>query len=130
VNSWLAALMAVVGALGGGAGVYTLLTIGPAKRKIAAEATHIKASADETLADAVKVLVGGAADLVGPLKRELGEARAELSQTRGEVAKLQRDCTQLEYRVARLIDMIHDPYMDLDRLRVMVPLPPGSSNGR
>ena len=105
----------VSAAVGGGGGVYAFLTVGSTKRKVNAEAIHIKATADETLADTVKVLIGSAADLVEPLKRELGEARLDLGRLRGDV-------TVMEVRVRRIVGMIHQPNMTLPRLRQLVPL--------
>jgi len=107
VNVFLAALLGLIGTvLGGGGGLYALLTVRAARRRIVAQA-------DETVAGAARVLIGGAADLVEPLKRELGEVRADLRQVR-------RDADALDRQLRRLIAMIHDPYMTIDRLRVMV----------
>jgi hypothetical protein len=42
---------------------------------------------------------------------------------------LTADVDELETRLRRLIGLIHEPTMTLDRLRLMVPLPPGTTNG-
>jgi len=118
---WLTIAMGVLTLLGGGGGLYALLTLGATRRKILAEATSIKAGADETVADAAKVLIGGAADLVEPLKRELREVRVELAAVRREADMLERKAGHLDRTLTRLAAMIHDPYMSMDRLRAMVP---------
>lgn len=114
MSPWLAAALALVSVLGGGGGLVALLTVRGQKHTIEATASEIEARADETMAGAVKVLLGSAAGQAKALDAELRECRAELLTVR-------RQADMLERKMARLIAMIHDPYMTLDRLRVTVP---------
>jgi hypothetical protein len=129
MNPWLAVALAVLTLLGTGGGLVALLTVRVTRQQIVAKSAQIQANADETVAGAVKVLIGGASDLVEPLKRELADARVELRQARAEVAQVRRGCELLEQRLARMVDMIHDPYMTLDRLRATLTVVPEPGNG-
>ena len=59
-------------------------------------------------------------------RRDLTAARAEAEQCRTQLATVRREATELADELHRMIRAIHDPYMSLDRLRVMVPFPPAN----
>jgi len=123
MNPWVTVVVALLGLLGTGGGIAALLTVRATRRKILAQASQIQADADESVAGAVKVLIGGAADLVAPLKRELAATRLDLVKTHTSLSLVERRAAALERQMERLAHMIHDPYMTLERLRVMVPDP-------
>lgn len=104
---WLQVLLGALTLVGTGGGLYALLTVPQQRRKINADASRI-------VADTVEDLLGSARDQIGFLKSELVETRAT-------VVRLTRSTDTLERRIHHLMDMIHDPYMTIDRLRVMVP---------
>lgn len=56
-------------------------------------------------------------------RREAAEARREANGARQESERARREGTELADELARLRHLIHDPYMDLGRLRAMVPAP-------
>lgn len=140
----LTVLSTVGGLFGAGGGGYMLLTLRATRRKVEAEAEKISAGADQAIADTVKVLIGGAADLVEPLKRQLRETNAELHEHqvefaavrrehRVEMAELNRGFRQLDAFMHKVLSYIHTPDMEMDRLRILVPLTHGygtATNGR
>lgn len=109
---WLQVVLAVLGLLGAGGGLYALLTVPQQRRKIDADASRI-------ISNTVEDLLGSARDQITFLK-------TELTETRQTVVRLHKASNTLEQRINGLIHMIHDPYMTIDRLRAMVPL--GTSN--
>lgn len=114
MNPVVLVVVAVLGAIGGVGGIVALLTVRATRAKIMADT-------GSTVATSVRVLLGGAEELVEGLKRELNEARALASESRADLASVRRECYVLERRVRRLVEMIHEPDMDLDQLRAMFP---------
>ena len=86
-------------------------------------------------AEATARITGAAALLVDQLQEEVTAARKDAREAGQEAAAALRtvrtlgaEVDELTNRLHRLIDWIHDPTMNLDRLRILVPGPP-SSNG-
>lgn len=115
-------LLGIIAAAGTGGGLYSLLTLRQQK-------AQLEANADEAMAGAVKVILGAGVDLVQPLRAELAQAQLETTRLRQETLEMRSMTMQLESRLLRLVSMIHDPYMTLDRLRATVPMDPGGTNG-
>ena len=122
---WLASVVASAMAGGGFVAIVQAL----------ARRHAVKADVTEKLTDsALKMLHVARAD-ANEAYKEASEARKEASEARRETATARRDVAQLSAevdalagRVHRLLGWIHDPYMTIDRLRVLAPLPP-SQNG-
>lgn len=55
------------------------------------------------------------------LRREAGDARRETARFRREINEARRELDELSVKVRHLVALIHDPYMTLDRLRVIIP---------
>lgn len=62
-------------------------------------------------------------------RRDLAEARREMADARRLASGMRRDMQSLADRLHRLAELVHDPYMTLDRLREMIPLPTESETG-
>lgn len=56
-------------------------------------------------------------------RQEAEDARSETATVRREMRKVSAKAEELADRLDVLIQHIHDPYMTIERLRVMVPLP-------
>ena len=88
------------------------------------------AEADQVVASTVKTLLGSTNDQITFVNNEITKVRNRASNLeerlhdaeRREFA-LQRKIKTLETKMDTITDMIHDPYMTLDRLRVYVPSP-------
>lgn len=97
----------------------------------------VKADATEKLTDsALKMLQVAGADAneaykeASEARQEAAEARRETGHARREVAQLSAEVDALAAKMHRLLGWIHDPYMSIDRLRVLAPMPPmQSTNG-
>lgn len=51
------------------------------------------------------------------------DARRESDKLRRELGVVTEAAERLEARIARMAELIHDPYMTIDRLRAMIPPP-------
>lgn len=121
-------ILGLIGAVGGGTGLYSLLTVGVQKRQLAAQA-------GDTLASTVSKLGEAAAALVEPLQRSLilAESRADtlnaqLQGAKGEVAQLRTEAERAYEDLRRIRQAILDPTATIDALRELVRR--GPSNGR
>ena len=123
MSPWVTVVIAVLGMLGGGGGLVALAMVREQRRKIGAETEQLLAQADDTVAGTVKVLLGSATSQAKALDTELRECRAELNTVHRKADGLERQVDVLDRKMVRLIAMIHDPYMTMERLRVMVPDP-------
>jgi hypothetical protein len=111
---WLQVVIGVFTLVGAGGGLYALLTVPQQKRKIDADTTRV-------VADTVEDLLGSARDQIGWLKGELTYTQTAMVQLHRNANNLQQKIDTLQGKLDHLVGMIHDPYMTLDRLRVIVP---------
>jgi len=93
----------------------------------------VKADVTEKLTGAaLKMLQAAQAD-ANEAYKEASEARREAMEarreTRRELDQLSAELDAFAGRVRRLLSWIHDPYMTLERLRVLAPMPPEPVNG-
>lgn len=116
---WLASIAA--SALAGGGFVAIINAV--ARRRA------VKADVTEKLTDSALKMLHAARTDANEAYREASEARKEAGQARREVAQLSAEVGALAGRVHRLLGWIHDPYMSIDRLRVLAPMPPDQVNG-
>jgi len=93
---WVTLLITLIVALGGGGGMYQILTIRATKR-------NVSAGTDKMKVDAVDVLTGTALELIVPLKEEV----ARLSQqVKTLETKLQEERNTADIRIRQLQDDI------------------------
>ena len=59
-------------------------------------------------------------------RKEASAAREDATECHRQMTIVRRDATALADELHRIVRAIHDPYMSLDRLRVMVPFPPAN----
>lgn len=76
---WVTILLALVLAVGGGAGMVRLFTAGATARKIDAEGDKADAEADAVSANAVQSIVAAATALVDPLERRVAAAEHKIA---------------------------------------------------
>ena len=139
--NWLTVALAVIAAVGGGSGLYAILTVGATRKKIGAEA-------DEAVAGSVRTIIGGATDSVKLLRETVADAgravteaeqrvervnadlrvaRSQVEEYGRRVDQLTREAERAYGELRRLRMAILDPGATLERLREMAD-PPG--NGR
>lgn len=113
-------ILGLVGAVGGGTGLYSLLTVGVQKRQLAAQA-------GDTLANTVSKLGEAAASMVEPLQRSLilAESRADtlnaqLQGAKGEVTQLRTEAERAYEDLRRIRQAILEPTATIDGLRALV----------
>lgn len=123
----LPVVLAAITLLGGGGGIWSLLTVGRQRRQLSAHATQLEAQSREAIATTVKTLSTTAVDLVAPLQRtlQLAEARgdalnARLQQARSEVAQLRAEAEKAYEDLRRIRMAILDPAATIGQLRAMV----------
>lgn len=143
MSAWASIAQTVGGLLTGGGAVAAVNAV--AKRRVT------KADVVDRLSDAQLKWVGefqedakSARAEAADARREAADARREAADTRREVADARRETVEaqrqmavlreqvdaLSERLHGLIQMIHEPAMTIERLRVVIPLPPPSANGR
>lgn len=120
---WLASIAA--SALAGG-GFVAIVNALARRRAVKADVTEKLTGA------ALKMLQAAQAD-ANEAYKEASEARKEAMaarrETRRELDQLSAELDAFAGRVRRLLGWIHDPYMTLERLRMLAPMPPEQVNG-
>ncbi len=95
---WLTILISLIVALGGGGGMYQLLTVRATKRSVSA-------GTDKMKIDAVDVLSDTALSLVMPLKEEVARLREQVAKLE---VKLQEERDTADIRIRQLKDEIEE----------------------
>lgn len=108
MNTWVTALVAVLGLLGGGT-LVQLVTV----RKTA---TKLSADTDLSKANAAETLIQAAVELVGPLKSELADAKKLVGELKSELEAAQGEVAQLRSQVDYLTKDVQAKQAELDSL--------------
>lgn len=131
MNGWLTVLVGLVAALLGTTGGAAAITAFSNRKK--------------TSADALGSLTDSALELVNAAKADAAEARKEATAARAQVNQISQQAYEITAQLRevrseadnlvsylrRVIAMIHDPAMTLERLRVLVGSdPPNGVSGR
>lgn len=128
-QEWVPLLAAVIGG-GGASGVVASLLLPLFRRPVVrAEATGLLTDAATGLVNELQEEVARARAEAQSARAEAREAGQEAAAARRTVRELSSEMDELTDKLRRLIGWIHDPYMTLDRLRLMAPMPPGTTNG-
>lgn len=124
--NWPIILASAVALLGGGGGLWSALTIGSQRRKLAAETAAIHTESALKLVGAVRTDAEGARVEAAEARREAAEARREATDTRRHVTAIRTEVMELGTALSKLVLMIHDPKMTIERLRqaTQPPTPP------
>jgi multidrug efflux pump subunit AcrA (membrane-fusion protein) len=77
--------------------------------------------------DQLQEQLDGAERAARDARIEADDCRRETAEARREMRRVTAKAEELGDRLDRLIAHIHDPYMTIERLRVMVPLPKSPS---
>lgn len=118
----LTAVVSIAGSLlSGGGGMYAVQAI-KGRRTAPADSAKV-------LTDAAMAQVDQLQERVHEAESAAKEARQEAEDARQQMRQVRREAADLAERMAMLARWIHDPGMDLVRLRALVPLSPGT-NGR
>jgi len=118
----------VASALAGG-GFVAIVNAFARRRAVKADVTEKLTGAALKMLQAAQTDANEAYREASEARREAAEARRETGQARREVAQLSAEVDALAGRVHRLLGWIHDPYMSIERLRVLAPMPPEQVNG-
>ena len=118
MNAWLLAGQ-IVAAILGGAGVTQVVQAFARRRPTRVEA--VEKLNDATLKWAEELEKDAAA-----AREQAREARVDATECHRQMAAVRREATALADELHRIVRAVHDPYMSLDRLRVMVPFPPAN----
>lgn len=105
----LVALIGAIGVLGGGAGLWSVFTLGATKRKLMAEADSMNAGTAALLSQSARDMLADA-----------NAARAELAAAREQLAELRQAMGELTAMMRRWRAAILDPRTSREELRVMV----------
>jgi len=124
VNAWLLAGQ-IVAAILGGAGVTQVVQAFARRRPTRVEA--VEKLNDATLKWAEE-LEKDAAAAREQAREQAREARVDATECHRQMAAVRREATALADELHRIVRAVHDPYMSLDRLRVMVPFPPANGS--
>lgn len=123
------AAVSVGGALiSGGGGAWVITALGR-RRTAPAEITERINAAAMAQVDQLQERVHEAEASATRAQQRTREVEQEAEDARQQVRAIRRECADLAERMATLARWIHDPNMDLQRLRALVPLQPGT-NGR
>lgn len=128
-GDWVLLVSTVIG--GGGVSGFVGSLVAPLVRRpvVRAEATERLTAASVSLVDQLQEEVAAARTEAATARTEAREAGQEAAAARRTVRALSGEMDELTDRLRRLISWIHEPTMTLDRLRVLVPPPPGPTNG-
>lgn len=107
------ALYTVLLGIGGGGGLFLLLTYGPQRRKINAGASSDEASAASVLSGAALDMVREAREEAAGAKAEAVEARKETAAVRRELGAAHDEIQDLKRHVDRLVRLIQAAGIDL-----------------
>lgn len=118
VTGWLASIAA--SALAGG-GFVAIVNALARRRAVRADVTEKLTGAALKMLQAAQTDANEAYREASEARREAAEARRE---TRQKLDQLSAELDAFAGRVRRLLGWIHDPYMTIDRLRVLAPMPP------
>jgi uncharacterized protein (DUF3084 family) len=127
LSGWLGLAAPVLAALLGGGGISWLgqyLT----KRRTAPIDNAVRISdASMRMIDQMQEQVADAQRAVIDARREADDARREASAARREMRAVSQEAEELAAKLHKLTRAIHDPYQSLERLRMMLPLPPATN---
>lgn len=110
----LTAAVSIAGAILASGGTVSLIQAITHRRTDRADATA-------RLTDAAMLQVDQLQERVQEAEQAARDARQESDDARRQMAAVRREASELVDRLSSLARWIHDPYMTLDRLRVMVP---------
>jgi chromosome segregation ATPase len=127
VNGWLTAAVTAASALLGGAGFAALINAFTGRRTRRVEVADRLSDSSLKWVQEFQEETQTSRRETAEARRETAEARREIEALRREVADVRHEAEGLATKLHKLTTAIHDPYMSLDRLRVMVPLPPNGS---
>jgi len=129
VSSLAGQLASIVAASLAGGGFVAVVNALAKRRAVKADVT------DRLTDSALKMLQAAGADAneayreAAEARKEATEARRETTHARREMAALSLEVDALAGRIHRLLNLIHDPSMDIGRLRLLAPLPPAPTGG-
>lgn len=126
MNPLWQAVIGAVAVVGGGAGVWSLLTLGATKRKLVAEAESLNAATVSSLSKSALELMEPLRARVHELEAEAREARKEASEAREEISTLRTTVADLTAVLRAWRTAIIDPNANVEALRAMV----ATENGR
>lgn len=95
MKEWLPIILALIGIVGGGGGIYSALTVGATRRKMIAESEGITANT-------MTVLGRSAVELLEPLRLRVKELEAEVESLRSRVRDLTAELSERDATILRL----------------------------
>lgn len=133
-NSLVQTLVALGALVGAGTGLYSLLTLRPAKEKILAEAMSLRAQSDNAHADAAAKVSASARDWIERMEVRVRDAEERARQAEVSAAAASAEAAAALEQMAEVQQVAHevmqtltewraailDPSAQLDRLRLMV----------
>jgi uncharacterized protein (DUF3084 family) len=131
--NWPIIITSLVAFLGASGGLWSAMTIGTSRRKLAAETASIHTSAALELVAAIRADAEAARREAVETRKEAIEARREAVETRREaveartyLGKIREEAEELSGALAKLVGLIHEPKMTMERLREATrpPTPP------
>lgn len=127
--SWLLPVATVVGGIISSAGVAALVNAVAGRRTVKVDAADRLTDSALEWAQALKADADSARQDAAESRREAAEARRDANEARREATEARREAAEANREMRRLIRLIHDPYVTLDRLRALVPQPGANGTG-